>query len=163
MPKHERRRERFSAASPIPPRLGRFGCTHGEALVRGSTLNSQSSQPTAASPTDRTRLGTAKLGHPIQDAARKARLDASATTTPGAQTIPNDGLVPEEGVLHASLPVVAHHQPHGRTLRLPERLERSLCSRWRGPARSWQRDTVPAASPIPPRLGAIRVHGRGRP
>ncbi|MBA2356114.1 MAG: hypothetical protein H0V80_15800 [Acidobacteria bacterium] len=59
---------------------------HGRmtALVHGSTLDSQSSQPKASSPTDRNRLGPAKPGHPIQDAARKARLDAPATTTAGA-------------------------------------------------------------------------------
>ena len=77
------------------------------ALVHGSTLDSQFSQPTASSPTDRRRLGPAKRGHPIQDAARKARLDLPATSTPGPKAIANDGLVAEEGVLDAGLPMVA--------------------------------------------------------
>ena len=60
-----------------------------------------------SSPTDRRRLGPAKRGHPIQDAARKARLDLPATTTTGTKAIANDGLVAEEGVLDAGLPMVA--------------------------------------------------------
>jgi len=64
-------------------------------------------QPRAASPTDRRGLGLAKLGHPIQDTARKARLDVPTPSTPGAKAIVNDGLVAEEGILHTGLPVEA--------------------------------------------------------
>jgi hypothetical protein len=68
------------------------------ALVHGSQLDPQRSPLKALSPTDRTRLGPANLGHPIQDMARKARLHGAATSTAGAKTISNDGRVPEEGV-----------------------------------------------------------------
>ena len=60
-----------------------------------------------SSPSDRRRLGPAKRGHPIQDTAGKARLGLPTTSTPSAKAIANDGLVAEEGVLHAGLPVVA--------------------------------------------------------
>ena len=81
---------------------------HGRkrALVHGSTPDSQFSQRAAASPTDRRRLRPAQRGHPIQDTARKARLDVPASSTPGAKAIANDGLVAEEDVLHTGLSMV---------------------------------------------------------
>ncbi|AMY09467.1 hypothetical protein LuPra_02684 [Luteitalea pratensis] len=76
------------------------------ALVHGSHWARSSPNP-GTSPTDRRRLGSAKLGHPVEDTARQARLDRPATTTPGTKAIADDGLVAEEGVLDAGLPMVA--------------------------------------------------------
>ncbi|AMY09526.1 hypothetical protein LuPra_02743 [Luteitalea pratensis] len=53
------------------------------------------------------RRWPAKRGHPIQDAAGQARIEFSAPTTAGPKTVANDGLVAEDSVLHAGLPVVA--------------------------------------------------------
>ncbi|AMY09492.1 hypothetical protein LuPra_02709 [Luteitalea pratensis] len=75
--------------------------------MHGSTPGSQLSPSADSSPTRRRRLRPAKLCHPVQDAAREARLDLPATYTAGAKSVANDGLVAEEGVLHTGLPMVA--------------------------------------------------------
>ena len=65
---------------------------------------------TTRSPDGR-RLGPAKLGHPIQDAARQARLDPPAASTARSKAVSDDGLVPEEGVFHAGLLMGARGLP----------------------------------------------------
>ena len=84
---------------------------HHAARCEGRWCNGSSwrgTPPThGSSPSDRRRHGPATRGHPIQDAARKARLNVPAATTTGSKAIANDGLVAEEGVLDARLPVVA--------------------------------------------------------
>ena len=77
-------------------------------------LDSFSPQPKSSSPTDRSRLGPAQFGHPIQDAARQARLDHPTASTARAKAIPDDGLVPEEGVLRTGLLMVAETFFHWR-------------------------------------------------
>ena len=77
------------------------------ALVHGSHRARRLFKLAVSSTTDRVRLGPAKRGHLVQDAARKTRLDLPATDTTGAKALSNDGLVTEEGVLDAGLPMVA--------------------------------------------------------
>jgi hypothetical protein len=60
-----------------------------------------------SSPTDRGRLGPAELRHPIQNTARKARLELAAVVAPRSKASPDDGLVAEEGILHTGLLMVA--------------------------------------------------------
>lgn len=77
--------------------------TDGEALLRESKLPRNDPNPTGPSPTDRERLWSAKLGHPIQHVARELRLDHLPTWSSGSQTIAENRFVPEEGILHAGL------------------------------------------------------------
>ena len=73
------------------------------ALLRESKLPRNDPNPTGPSPTDRERLWSAKLGHPIQHVARELRLDHLPTWSSGSQTIAENRFVPEEGILHAGL------------------------------------------------------------
>ncbi len=76
------------------------------ALLRESKLTRNDPNPTGPSPTDRERLWSAKLGHPIQHVAREPRLDHLPTRTSGSQTMAENRFVPEERILHAGLTMV---------------------------------------------------------
>ena len=82
------------------------GLLPAHALVRESKLTRNDPNPTGPSPTDRERLWSAKLGHPIQHVARELRLDHLPTWTSGSQTIAENRFVPEERILHAGLTMV---------------------------------------------------------
>ena len=82
------------------------GSSQDWALVHGP-IDSWSWQPSDSSPTNRKGLRPAKRGHSVQDTACKVRLDSPAAAAPRVKAISDDGLVPEEGVLHTSLPMVA--------------------------------------------------------
>ena len=77
------------------------------ALVHGSTLGWQVLHLAVSSPSDRMGLGPAKRGHPIQDAARKTRLDNPAPSTADPKPSANERLVAEEGSLDTGLAMVA--------------------------------------------------------
>ena len=59
-----------------------------------------------SSPTDRKRFWSIKLGHPIEHVARQHRFNDLPGCGPGAQAVAENRLVPEEGILHAGLPMV---------------------------------------------------------
>ena len=59
------------------------------------------------SPTDAVRLWPAKVGHLIQDVAGEQCLGRLPSGSAGPKAIPDDRLVPEAGVLHAGLLMVA--------------------------------------------------------
>ena len=99
---------------PVPRKVQKFSrrqsacCEYvaAEALLRESKLPRNDPNPTGPSPTDRERLWSAKLGHPIQHVARELRLDHLPTWSSGSQTIAENRFVPEEGILHAGLAMV---------------------------------------------------------
>ena len=58
---------------------------------------------------DAVRRWPPKLGHPVQDVAGKDRLAPLPGRTARSKAVADDRLVPEEGILHAGLLMVARH------------------------------------------------------
>ena len=76
------------------------------ALVHRPKSSEHRNDPTTSRP-DRKRGWPTALGHAIQDVARDRRFGFLGHGMSSAKPTANDRLVPEEGVFHASLPVVA--------------------------------------------------------
>ena len=97
-------RTRFRRSRHLVP-LDRAFPAH--ALVHESKLARNAFQRVGSSPTDRERLWSTTLGHPIEHVARKHRFNDLPDCSPGAQAIAENRLVPEEGVLHPRLAMVS--------------------------------------------------------
>ena len=94
--------ELLPAATAV--RLGRAGTT---ALLRGSKMDRERPRSRDRSTTDSVRRRLTKLSHPIEDVTCEDGLRLLPRATAPSKALPNDRLVPEEGVLHTGLLMVA--------------------------------------------------------
>ena len=78
-----------------------------EALLRGSKTDPQRPLPTDPLTTDRVRRRPTKLSHLIEDVTCEDGLRLLPRPTARSKALPDDQLVPEEGVLHTGLLMVA--------------------------------------------------------
>ena len=77
------------------------------ALLRGSKTDPQRSLPTDPLTTGSVRRRPTKLGHLIEDVTCEDGLRLLPRPTARSKALPDDQLVPEEGVLHTGLLMVA--------------------------------------------------------
>ncbi len=77
------------------------------ALLRGSKIDPQRVLPTDPSTTDRVRRRPTKLSHLIENVTCEDGLSLLPRATARSKALPDDRFVPEEGVLHAGLLMVA--------------------------------------------------------
>ena len=77
------------------------------ALLRGSKTDPQRPLPTDPLTTDRVRRRPTKLSHLIEDVTCEDGLRLLPRPTARSKALPDDQLVPEEGVLHTGLLMVA--------------------------------------------------------
>ena len=75
--------------------------------MRGSKIDPQRVLPTDPSTTDRVRRRPTKLSHLIEDVTCEDGLSLLPRATARSKALPDDRFVPEEGVLHAGLLMVA--------------------------------------------------------
>ena len=80
---------------------------HFAALLRGSKTDPQRPLPTDPLTTDRVRRRPTKLSHLIEDVTCEDGLRLLPRPTARSKALPDDQLVPEEGVLHTGLLMVA--------------------------------------------------------
>ena len=80
---------------------------HLLALLRGSKTDPQRPLPTDPLTTDRVRRRPTKLSHLIEDVTCEDGLRLLPRPTARSKALPDDQLVPEEGVLHTGLLMVA--------------------------------------------------------
>ena len=80
---------------------------HSGALLRGSKTDPQRPLPTDPLTTDRVRRQPTKLSHLIEDVTCEDGLRLLPRPTARSKALPDDQLVPEEGVLHTGLLMVA--------------------------------------------------------
>ena len=78
-----------------------------EALLRGSKTDPQRPLPTDPLTTDSVRRQPTKLSHLIEDVTCEDGLRLLPRPTARSKALPDDQLVPEEGVLHTGLLMVA--------------------------------------------------------
>ena len=78
-----------------------------EALLRGSKTDPQRPLPTDPLTTDSVRRRPTKLSHLIEDVTCEDGLRLLPRPTARSKALPDDQLVPEEGVLHTGLLMVA--------------------------------------------------------
>ena len=78
-----------------------------EALLRGSKTDPQRPRPTDPLTTDSVRRRPTKLSHLIEDVTCEDGLRLLPRPTARSKALPDDHLVPEEGVLHTGLLMVA--------------------------------------------------------
>ena len=78
-----------------------------EALLRGSNTDPQRPRPTDPLTTDSVRRRPTKLSHLIEDVTCEDGLRLLPRPTARSKALPDDHLVPEEGVLHTGLLMVA--------------------------------------------------------
>ena len=108
------------AVSPTAPSSRRrsatgFGARDGSvatsgrrlALLRGSKTDPQRPLPTDPLTTDSVRRRPTKLSHLIEDVTCEDGLRLLPRSTARSKALPDDQLVPEEGVLHTGLLMVA--------------------------------------------------------
>ena len=100
-PLARRRSTRCVAPSRSPP-VGRMA-----ALLRGSKTDPQRPLPTDPLTTDSVRRRPTKLSHLIEDVTCEDGLRLLPRPTARSKALPDDQLVPEEGVLHTGLLMVA--------------------------------------------------------
>ena len=101
---------------PDANRAFRFACeddrflllaNHGGALLRGSKTDPQRPLPTDPLTTDSVRRRPTTLSHLIEDVTCEDGLRLLPRPTARSKALPDDQLVPEEGVLHTGLLMVA--------------------------------------------------------
>src|SRR4030095_15583192 len=77
------------------------------ALVHESKLDPELSRPEASHGPTAYESGRPNVGHRIQDSAREQRLGFLPLGSTGSKAIPDDRLVPEEGILDPGLLMIA--------------------------------------------------------
>ena len=121
------------------------------ALLRGSKTDPQRPLPTDPLTTDRVRRRPTKLSHLIEDVTCEDGLRLLPRPTARSKALPDDQLVPEEGVLHTGLLMVARVLlPLSPSSLLHLWVSNSLSGR------RWQLNQVPAVR-CPPYVVEVRT------
>ena len=144
---------------------------HREALLRGSKTDPQRPLPTDPLTTDSVRRRPTKLSHLIEDVTCEDGLRLLPRPTARSKALPDDQLVPEEGVLHTGLLIVARVLLPLSSSSLLHLSDRAIArARPHDPTGAAGRTAtveeglgLPSAGPCGERLLPVQVDHRGEP